>query len=77
MIIEYDDALSFLLKRKLGVPEVEQVLVVDSLDRVLAENLFAPFDVPPFNNSQVDGFALGSCVFRVLMLFRDKVMSYL
>ncbi len=37
---------------------VESVLLADSLGRILAETLRAPIDVPPFDRSSVDGFAL-------------------
>ena len=36
----------------------ESVSVADALDRVLVEDLRAPFDLPRFDNSQMDGFAL-------------------
>jgi molybdopterin molybdotransferase len=37
---------------------IERVPLVDALDRVLAEDLVADADLPPFNRSTVDGFAL-------------------
>lgn len=36
----------------------ESVVVADALDRVLINDLRAPFDLPRFDNSQMDGFAL-------------------
>jgi molybdopterin molybdotransferase len=36
----------------------EQVGLSDSLGRVLAADVMVPFDVPPFANSQMDGFAV-------------------
>lgn len=45
-----------------AVPHValpaEQVALADALSRVLAVNLSAPIDLPPFDRSSVDGFAL-------------------
>jgi molybdopterin molybdotransferase/putative molybdopterin biosynthesis protein len=38
----------------------EAVRLADALGRVLAHNLVAPIDVPPFDRSNVDGFALRS-----------------
>lgn len=37
---------------------VEQVALSDALDRVLAHPIRTPIDLPPFRNSQMDGFAV-------------------
>ncbi len=39
---------------------VEQVPLPEAHDRVLAEEILAPMDVPPFHRSTVDGYALKS-----------------
>ena len=36
----------------------EKVAIQDSLDRVLAEDIVADTDLPPFNRSQMDGYAV-------------------
>src|SRR5699024_11805449 len=36
----------------------ETVRASDALDRALVDDLHAPFDLPRFDNSQMDGFAL-------------------
>jgi molybdopterin molybdotransferase len=36
----------------------EEIAVQASLGRFLAEDIFAPMDLPPFDNSSVDGFAV-------------------
>ena len=36
----------------------EHVPMMDSLDRVLAEEVYSDLDMPPFNKSAVDGFAI-------------------
>ena len=43
----------------LAVPvrEVEEVAIFAALDRVLAEDVVSPMDVPPHDNSAMDGFA--------------------
>ncbi len=40
--------------------EPEETELVDALDMVLAEDLTAPFDVPPLANSAMDGYAVVS-----------------
>ena len=37
---------------------VEEVSLQEALGRVLAENIVSPIDVPPFNRSTVDGYAV-------------------
>ncbi len=38
----------------------ERIAVIDALDRVLAENLVAPHDLPSFARSTVDGYAVAA-----------------
>ncbi|HYG87913.1 MAG TPA: gephyrin-like molybdotransferase Glp [Azospirillum sp.] len=48
-----------LLRRRVGpVAAVETVPLAAALGRVLAEDVTAPFDVPPHDNSAVDGYAV-------------------
>ncbi len=37
---------------------IEEVEVLNALGRVLAEDIYAPIDYPPFDRSEVDGYAL-------------------
>ncbi|MBC7184170.1 MAG: molybdopterin molybdotransferase MoeA [Marinobacter sp.] len=53
-----EDALSRLLSDAPVVTRVETVSLADSLGRVLAESHYVPADVPPADNSAVDGYAL-------------------
>jgi molybdopterin molybdotransferase len=43
-----------------GAVPPERIAVTRALGRVLAEDVVAPFDVPPADNSAVDGYAVGS-----------------
>ena len=49
-----------ILDRVAKVTSPEVIPVVDALDRVLAEDMQAPFDVPPSDNSAVDGYAVAA-----------------
>ena len=40
------------------VSEIEAIHLRDALGRVVASDVFAPIDLPPFDNSAVDGFAV-------------------
>lgn len=53
-----DEVIEHLLSRAPCPPKVEQVALVDALGRVLAEDLLAPSDVPAWDNSAMDGYAL-------------------
>ncbi|UCE19326.1 MAG: molybdopterin molybdotransferase MoeA [Gemmatimonadota bacterium] len=56
-MISKKDALHIVLR---NVKEIgsEKVKVLFSLDRVLAEDIYAQSNVPPFDNSAMDGYAL-------------------
>jgi molybdenum cofactor synthesis domain-containing protein len=58
-MISYRDALNMLLSttRPLGI---ERVPLTAALHRVLATPLVAPYDMPPFDQSLMDGYALRS-----------------
>jgi molybdopterin molybdotransferase len=45
---------------KLNAKRVEYVCLLESNGRVLAEDLYSPMNVPPFDRSDRDGFALSS-----------------
>jgi molybdopterin molybdotransferase len=56
-LTEFEEARSLVLER--AVPLARQrVALGDALGRVLAEQVRAPLDVPPFDNSAMDGFAV-------------------
>lgn len=48
----------FYQHASLDVVGVESLSLIDSLGRVLAENIFSEIDVPPFDRSAMDGFAV-------------------
>jgi molybdopterin molybdotransferase len=51
-------ALALLAERLEPVAEVESAVLSESLDRILAEDVVAGIDVPPHDNSAVDGYAV-------------------
>jgi molybdopterin molybdotransferase len=54
------------------VLETEDVLLADALDRVLARDVESPANVPPFDNSAVDGFAVEAGPPADLQLFGES-----
>jgi molybdopterin molybdotransferase len=52
------EAERLIAERVVPVESRETVPLREALGRALAENVFAPVDVPPFDNSAVDGFAV-------------------
>jgi molybdopterin molybdotransferase len=52
------DAERLIAERVTPVVGVETVRLRDAVGRVLAENIVAPVNVPPFDNSAVDGYAV-------------------
>jgi len=57
-LIGLDDALKLLLERTGPVTGAETAPLAEALGRVLAADLVSPRDVPPHDNSAVDGYAL-------------------
>ena len=53
-----DQAIPLLLEQVSPVSDTEVVLLPHALGRVLAEDLAACIDLPPFDNSSMDGYAL-------------------
>jgi molybdopterin molybdotransferase len=57
-MLSADEALSFLLARVLPANKTEQIATADALGRVLAERLTSVVNVPPLDNSAMDGYAV-------------------
>src|SRR5579864_7831066 len=54
------DAERLIGERVAPVSGLETVTLREAIGRVLAEDVIAPVNVPPFDNSAVDGFAVGA-----------------
>ena len=52
-----DGVLDFLSRLVIPVQEVMELPLFEALGRVLAEDVVSPFDVPPHDNSAMDGYA--------------------
>ncbi|MCS6855771.1 MAG: molybdopterin molybdenumtransferase MoeA, partial [Elioraea sp.] len=57
-LMSVDAALAALRDRLVPVTGVETVPLREAVGRILAEDLIAPIDLPPFANSAVDGYAV-------------------
>lgn len=57
-LISPDDALNTLLARITPVQQQETLSLADAAGRVTAGDVISPVDVPPFDNSAMDGYAL-------------------
>ncbi len=57
-LISTDEALTFLLDSAVVVDCKEHVSLDDSLGRVLASNIHSSVNVPGFDNSAMDGYAI-------------------
>ncbi len=56
----YKEALDNLLNAAVPGRQTEKVALIEALDRVLAGSLVSMVDVPPADNSAMDGFAVNS-----------------
>jgi molybdopterin molybdotransferase len=59
-LISVEQALEKVLAQASSVEQVEQVNILDALNRVLAEDLHSTIDVPSYDNSAMDGYAVRS-----------------
>ena len=57
-LMPFDEGLRVLKERAHIVVGTETVALRDALDRIIAEDITAPRDVPPHDNSAVDGYAV-------------------
>lgn len=57
-LLNVDEALERLLQGVVGVEEKEQIATLDALGRVLAAPQLSKIDVPPMDNSAMDGYAV-------------------
>ena len=55
-MITFEDALKIVLNSS-HTTFIEEVEMINAIDRVLAEDIFSDINMPPFNKSAVDGFA--------------------
>ena len=56
-MISVEEALAYVLKHFQPL-EPERVPLLEALDRVLTQDVVADINVPPFNNSAMDGYAV-------------------
>ncbi len=59
-MLSVDEAIASLLEQALPLTDAEKVTVFDASNRVLAEDLESPVNVPGFDNSAMDGYALNT-----------------
>jgi molybdopterin molybdotransferase len=59
-MLSFEDARQRVLDRIAPLAERERQAVKSTLGRILAEDVRAPFDIPPLSNSARDGYALRS-----------------
>ena len=57
-LLSVDDALAQLLARAQPVGEIEEISTIEAAGRVLAKSQASTMDVPPMDNSAMDGYAI-------------------
>ncbi len=57
-LIPFEEARRLILENVKPVEEWEEVEIENSLNRVLAEDVISPLDIPPFNRAAEDGYAV-------------------
>jgi len=62
-LIPFEDAQHEILDALNVIADVELLSIEQSFNRVLAENIISPIDVPAYDNSAMDGFAFNQTQF--------------
>ena len=57
-LLPVQSAISTMLKQVTAILESEQIELEDALGRVLAEHVISTINVPPNDNSAMDGYAM-------------------
>lgn len=57
-LMPVSDAISILLESTTPITQTESVALVDAQNRITANDICSPINVPPFANSAMDGYAL-------------------
>ncbi len=63
-LMSLDDALAALLVHAEPIPATDSVATMDADGRVLAQDVLSPLQVPPADNSSMDGYAVRSADLR-------------
>ncbi|MFH1231067.1 MAG: molybdopterin molybdenumtransferase MoeA, partial [Planctomycetota bacterium] len=58
-MISFEQALE-IIHQNIPAPQSETISLSDSLGRVIAEDVFSDIDMPPFDKSAMDGYAVRS-----------------
>ena len=58
--IKLETAIDILTSNVNLIEDIESVELLEAVDRIAAEDIFAKFDNPPFNRSPLDGYAINS-----------------
>ena len=58
--VTFEQAIELLIANSKEILDSEEILLINSVGRVISEDYFAIFDNPPFDRSPLDGFALKS-----------------
>ena len=57
-VLRYSRALNLILSKTNPIKDAELIEIRDAMDRVLAEDIVAKMDIPPYDRAAMDGFAV-------------------
>ncbi len=65
-----DEALAYLLSKVVPTTQVEDVSIHSALGRVLSQDITSQYNVPPNDNSMMDGYAVRACDIQADKVFK-------
>lgn len=59
-MLSINDAIDKIIAHTSPIKETEKVAITEAIGRILAEDIFSTLDVPPADNSAMDGYAINT-----------------
>ncbi|AFV00281.1 gephyrin-like molybdotransferase Glp [Simiduia agarivorans] len=75
-LMPLDEAEAMIYRQLHAIRETETQALPTALDRILAEDIHAPIDVPGYDNSAMDGYALRSADLNQFPTFKQVGKSF-
>ncbi|MCM8804998.1 MAG: molybdopterin molybdotransferase MoeA [Candidatus Omnitrophica bacterium] len=75
-LISINEAIDIVLKET-NILGTEKVRIINSLGRIIAQDIVSPFDMPPFRRSAMDGYAIkfDDLSFTRIFEIRDEIKA--
>src|SRR3989339_850460 len=74
-MLKVESAEKIILENVKPLPDIEKVDILSSIGRILAEDIYSDLDLPPFDNSAMDGYAVIASDIRGASRINPKILE--